>query len=106
MRSRCYYPKDKEYLAYGGSGVIVCDRWKDSFENFLADMGSRPNGTTLDRWPNKAGNYEPGNCRWATISEQRNNRRNFKRVVSPSTRHLLSDQKKQWWASRKKSLNI
>lgn len=60
---------------YGGAGVIVCPRWRESFDAFLADMGERPRGKTLDRYPNPAGNYEPTNCRWATGVEQRANRR-------------------------------
>jgi len=53
----------------------VCERWLESFENFLADMGERPAGMTLDRYPDKNGNYEPGNVRWATDEKQSNNRR-------------------------------
>lgn len=71
MILRCKDPKNKHY---GGLGVTVCDRWK-SFANFLSDMGPRPKGKTIDRWPNPAGNYEPSNCRWATAKEQRHNRR-------------------------------
>jgi len=72
MRDRCRNPKSKRYSDYGGRGITVCDRW-ESFENFLADMGERPDGMTLDRYPNVNGNYEPGNCRWATTKQQANN---------------------------------
>jgi hypothetical protein len=74
MMARCYLPKHTKYAEYGGRGITVAERWH-SFENFLADMGPRPEGTTLDRWPNPAGNYEPGNVRWATPKQQRDNRR-------------------------------
>lgn len=73
MRQRCLNPNATGYDRYGGCGISVCDRW-GSFENFLADMGERPEGTTLDRFPNPGGDYEPGNCRWATAKEQRSNR--------------------------------
>jgi hypothetical protein len=58
---------------YIDKGIVVCDRWR-KFENFLADMGERPADKTLDRFPNRDGNYEPGNCRWATCAEQTRNR--------------------------------
>ncbi len=72
MKSRCNNPNSSDYPRYGGSGVSICDRWRD-FRNFLADMGPRPEGKTLDRYPDKTGNYEPGNCRWATPEEQSQN---------------------------------
>lgn len=74
MRSRCYKPRHVSYKYYGALGITVCDRWLESFDNFLADMGERPNGRTLDRIdPFK--NYTLDNCRWATPTEQAANKR-------------------------------
>lgn len=73
-KQRCYNENHHKYHLYGARGVTMCDRWRDSYENFYADMGERPPGTTLDRYPNSKGNYEPGNCRWATAVQQNNNR--------------------------------
>lgn len=74
LKSRCLNPKDPHYRTYGAKGISVCERWRFSFENFLEDMGERPPGRTIDRI-NPYGNYEPGNCRWATPLEQRHNQR-------------------------------
>lgn len=74
MIQRCTDENFIEYHRYGGRGIAVCDRWKD-FCNFLADMGTRPAGTSIDRFPNNNGNYEPGNCRWATSKQQGRNKR-------------------------------
>lgn len=69
MWRRCTKPNDCNYFRYGGRGITVCEEWK-SIENFVRDMGPRPEGMTLDRWPDVNGNYEPGNCRWATVAQQ------------------------------------
>ena len=79
MIARCSKPSNPSYRNYGARGITVCDRWK-IFTNFLADMGPRPEGRSLDRYPNNDGNYELGNCRWATRKEQAANCRRRKDV--------------------------
>lgn len=74
MRQRCHYKGDIGFHRYGGRGIKVCDRWMNSFENFYADMGPRPEGMSLERIDND-GDYEPGNCTWVTTPEQGANQR-------------------------------
>lgn len=74
MKKRCSDFNKKGYADYGGRGIKVCDRWSQSFFNFIEDMGSAPPGATLDRI-NNDGNYEPGNCRWTDRKTQQRNRR-------------------------------
>lgn len=74
MKQRCLNPKSGAYAWYGGRGITVCDRWRESFENFLADMGERPEGLWLERKDNSKG-YCADNCEWATPKTQAANRR-------------------------------
>ena len=80
MRQRCLNPNNNAWKDYGGRGITICDRW-DSFANFLADMGERPAGTSLDRIDNE-GNYEPDNVKWSTPAEQAHNTRTNLRVTA------------------------
>jgi hypothetical protein len=75
MIGRCENSNVERYPSYGGRGIKVCERWRGSFKNFLADMGRKPTPKhSIDRI-DVDGNYEPGNCRWATNSEQQRNKR-------------------------------
>lgn len=80
MKQRCYNPHKSGYSNYGGRGIRVCKHWLNSFDNFLKDMGKRPEGTTLDRRDNDKG-YSKSNCYWATPKEQANNRRKRRNKV-------------------------
>ncbi|XXX79246.1 hypothetical protein WMF30_10770 [Sorangium sp. So ce134] len=95
MKDRCLNPNNQDFAYYGGRGVSVCDRWRDSFEAFLEDMGPRP---SLRYWIDRLdtnGNYEPANCAWRTAREQQRNRRNNRRVEWRGETMLLAD-----WAER------
>lgn len=77
LKGRCLNKNVKNYPSYGGRGIKVCERWMNSFKNFLDDMGSKPSKShSIDR-VNNDGNYEPNNCRWATSKEQAGNKRNM-----------------------------
>lgn len=80
MLRRCNDPNDKDYPNYGGRGIAVCQAWQESFESFLADMGPRPAGFQIERQDNDGG-YEPGNCVWADVFTQANNRRTNRRFT-------------------------
>lgn len=82
MIARCTRQGTTGYEDYGGRGISVCKSWLDSFPRFYADMGPRPSAQhSIDRFPNNDGNYEPGNCRWATRKQQQRNRSDNRQVV-------------------------
>lgn len=99
MKSRCLNPSDKRYPRYGGRGISICDRWLESFSNFIADMGMQPSAEhsieriDCDKW------YEPANCVWATRFEQANNRSNNTRIEIGGRTQTLT----QW--SRESGVN-
>jgi len=83
MKARCHNPENPDYQNYGGRGIVVSDYWLNSFENFLADMGEKPEPKhlySIDR-EEVNGNYEPGNCRWVTDQDQSDNQRRNKALA-------------------------
>jgi hypothetical protein len=97
MLTRCYNEKCKDYPDYGGRGIRVCDQWKKSFEQFFVDIGSKPSPKhSLDRFPNMNGNYEPGNCRWATSVEQMHNTRRNHWIEYNGERLIATDLAKKF----------
>lgn len=98
LRSRCYDKNNKRYDSYGGRGITVCDRWRDSFENFLADMGPKPTEKhSIDRI-DVDGNYEPSNCRWATATIQGINQRKKRSNTSGITGVHWNNNYRKWIA--------
>lgn len=96
IRSRCFSKGNAGYPRYGAAGITMCDRWKNDFYAFVEDMGKRPSKAhSIDRFPNKAGNYEPGNCRWATRAEQMRNTRYTRLITHDGVTLCLLD-----WATR------
>ena len=89
MLQRCSKPTRRDWPRYGGWGISVCERWQ-RFENFLADMGACPDGLSIDRIDNN-GNYEPGNCRWATLEQQTRNRRSNGGELHVSAKLTVAD---------------
>ena len=104
MKRRCRDAHRHTHGRYGGRGIKVCRRWLYSFSNFLADMGERPPGTTLDRKDNN-GNYTPENCRWATQREQHGNKCSNRRIRFCGRTMILADWARElginpatlWW---------
>lgn len=84
MIDRCYNPNNAWYHRYGGRGIVVCERWlgPHGFQNFLADMGEKPHGMSIDRFPDNDGPYTPNNCRWATAQEQTANRKTTRLTIT------------------------
>lgn len=89
MRDRCHNPSFKQWRDYGGRGISICPEW-DSFAQFVADMGPRPKGHTLDRRDNEKG-YSPDNCKWSTRKEQQRNRRVTVRVTIDGVEYVAAD---------------
>ena len=90
IKTRCLNPRYSGWKNYGGRGIKICDRWKDSFENFFADMGPRPEGMSIERKESN-GDYEPDNCIWATTFEQSRNKRNNRLITIGTETKIFSD---------------
>ena len=101
MLTRCYNPAATRYESWGGRGVKVCGRWRNSFQNFLSDMGLKPTPRhTLDRIDNN-GNYEPSNCKWSTYAEQRKNQRSARpQSESTKAKHRKTAMRTRFWEQR------
>ena len=91
LRSRCYNKNNKKYADYGGRGITVCDRWLESFNNFINDMGKKPGSRYSIERKNNDGNYKPENCKWATQIEQASNRRNNHNLTHNGETHPIAE---------------
>ena len=103
--SRCEAKSYPSYAQYGGRGIKMCPRWRGSFEAFYSDMGSRPNGMTLDRIDIDK-DYEPSNCRWASMRDQVRNRRNVRWTWLNGNRVCIADLRRHFGLSRSKALKL
>lgn len=104
MKTRVFYKSHHQYKDYGGRGIKICDRWlgPDGFENFLKDMGPRPNGLTLDRIDGN-GNYCPENCRWADAKTQAKHRRKSHRTYNRSRKSVMRVEIDGEWLTAKEA---
>ncbi len=94
IKKRCFNPNNPKFPDYGGRGITICSEWRDSFAAFLRDMKLRPQGYSIHRIDND-GNYEPGNCRWASRNEQDRNKRNSHYLEFDGQRKVLADWAKE-----------
>lgn len=99
MRLRCTNPKIAKYQSYGGRGIKVCDRWLNDFDAFVEDMGFKPECLTLERI-DVNGDYEPGNCRWATMFEQLGNKRTSRFITFEGKTQTMSAWAREFEVSR------
>jgi hypothetical protein len=90
MLDRCYNPRNKRFTDYGGRGIAVCGRWRNSFSNFFADMGPRPLWFSIER-EDVNGNYEPSNCSWIPLGQQCRNRRSSRFLSAKGEKKIMSD---------------
>jgi len=90
MKARCLNPNNKHYANYGGRGIKICNEWINDFNQFVKDMGERPQGYSIDRIDNN-GDYTPNNCRWATKETQQRNRRAIRKITIEGIEYLVCE---------------